>query len=82
MNIEGLSESTLALFFNTKVNDVIRECNELITNQNVNEDLSLFKLLDNEEQTFVNSVLDIYQLERYKEIIIKPWLKKGFLNHL
>lgn len=78
MNIEGLSESTLALFFNTKVNDVIRECNELITNQNVSEDLSLFKLLDNEEQTFVNSVLDIYQLERYKEIIIKPWLKKGF----
>ncbi|MDC4163190.1 NAD-dependent DNA ligase LigA [Mycoplasma sp. T363T] len=78
MNIEGLSESTLEVFFNTKVNDVIKECNELIVNQNVNEDVQPFELLENDNQTFISNILDIYKLEKYKEIIIKPWLKKGF----
>ncbi|QMT98506.1 NAD-dependent DNA ligase LigA [Mycoplasma tullyi] len=78
MNIEGLSESTLSVLFNTKVNDVIREANQLITDQQTTEDIPLYDLLDNEEQTFISNVLDIYKLEQYKDLIIKPWLKKDF----
>ncbi|QZX49097.1 NAD-dependent DNA ligase LigA [Mycoplasma sp. E35C] len=78
MNIEGLSQQTLELFFNTKVNDVIKEYNELIDQGYADNNPDKLELLADDNQTFINNVLDIYKLYQYENLIIKPWLKKGF----